>query len=155
MRRLFALLVLAVLTSPLVASEGEKPVERDYALIRASPHRARRRSSKRRRKAPAVSHATPAPTRGRCTGPKPSCSGARIATAATHPLAAIRRWRMNDPRYVAARDRAHVLPRYPESWHWPSSANPKHSYTLLNREEPGVRPLHQSIRLSRGAGGVW
>jgi len=33
-----------------------------------------------------------------------------------------------------ARDRAHVQPLYPESWHYPSSANPKHSYTLLNRE---------------------
>ncbi len=35
-----------------------------------------------------------------------------------------------------ARDRAHVAPRYPESWHYPSSANPKRSYTLLNRESP-------------------
>ena len=31
-------------------------------------------------------------------------------------------------------DRAHVLPTYPEDWHYPSSANPKVSYTLLNRE---------------------
>ena len=40
------------------------------------------------------------------------------------------------PAYVAARDRAHVLPRYPETWHWPSSANPQRSYTLLNKEAP-------------------
>jgi hypothetical protein len=32
------------------------------------------------------------------------------------------------------RDRAHVQPRYPETWHYPSSANPKQSYTLLNHE---------------------
>ncbi len=38
------------------------------------------------------------------------------------------------PAYVAARDRAHVLPRYPATWNWPSSANPKRSYTLLNKE---------------------
>ncbi len=38
--------------------------------------------------------------------------------------------------YAARRDRAHVLPRYPESWHFPSSANPQRSYTLLNRESP-------------------
>ena len=38
--------------------------------------------------------------------------------------------------YDAARDRAHVQPLYPESWHYPSSANPKRSYTLLNRESP-------------------
>ena len=33
-------------------------------------------------------------------------------------------------------DSAHVLPRYPNSWHYPVSANPKHSFTLLNRESP-------------------
>ena len=32
------------------------------------------------------------------------------------------------------RESAHVLPRYPDSWHYPSSANPQESYTLLNRE---------------------
>ncbi len=29
---------------------------------------------------------------------------------------------------------AHVLPAYPDDWHYPASANPKASYTLLNRE---------------------
>ena len=38
--------------------------------------------------------------------------------------------------YSAVRDRAHVLPRYPGSWHFPSSANPERTYTLLNREAP-------------------
>ncbi len=45
-------------------------------------------------------------------------------------------WKPDDPRYVAIRNRAHVLPRYPLAWNWPSSANPKRSYTLLNREAP-------------------
>jgi len=40
------------------------------------------------------------------------------------------------PANLAAMARAHVLPRYPKSWHWPSSANPADSYTLLNREAP-------------------
>jgi len=31
---------------------------------------------------------------------------------------------------------AHVLPNYPGAWHFPHSANPKNSYTLLNRESP-------------------
>jgi hypothetical protein len=38
--------------------------------------------------------------------------------------------------YQARRDRAHLLPRYPKSWAFPSSANPERSYTLLNRESP-------------------
>ena len=35
-----------------------------------------------------------------------------------------------------ARDRAHVNPLYPDTWHYPSSANPQRSYTLLNYESP-------------------
>ncbi len=31
---------------------------------------------------------------------------------------------------------AHVLPRFPKAWNFPSSANPERSYTLLNREAP-------------------
>lgn len=38
--------------------------------------------------------------------------------------------------FQAQMDLAHVLPRYPNSWHYPSSANPPRSYTLLNREAP-------------------
>ncbi len=34
----------------------------------------------------------------------------------------------------SALDRAHVSPLYPETWHFPSSANPERSYTLLNHE---------------------
>ena len=33
-----------------------------------------------------------------------------------------------------ARDAAHVAPRYPSAWHYPSSANPERSYALLNKE---------------------
>src|SRR3981081_1951396 len=29
------------------------------------------------------------------------------------------------PAYVAARNRAHVLPRFPQEWNFPSSANPQ------------------------------
>jgi len=41
-----------------------------------------------------------------------------------------------DSRYMATLERAHVLPRYPDTWDWPSSANPEHSYALLNQESP-------------------
>ena len=37
-----------------------------------------------------------------------------------------------DPAYNEAKKRAHVAPQHPE--HWPSSANPKHSYTDLMKE---------------------
>ena len=41
--------------------------------------------------------------------------------------------------YNAAKNRAHVLPKFPDFWvrdGRPSSANPERSYTLLNRESP-------------------
>lgn len=38
--------------------------------------------------------------------------------------------------YQALLDRAHVQPRFPQAWNYPSSANPTASYTLLNRESP-------------------
>ena len=40
------------------------------------------------------------------------------------------------PEYGDLRDQAHVQPKYPETWHYPHSANPKRSYTLLNKESP-------------------
>ncbi len=42
----------------------------------------------------------------------------------------------HSPEYMAKLDAAHVQPRYPKTWHYPHSENPKHSYTLLNKESP-------------------
>ncbi len=44
--------------------------------------------------------------------------------------------RSTDPAYLAAMDAAHVQPKNPEAWHWPVSAKPERSYTLLNHESP-------------------
>ncbi len=38
--------------------------------------------------------------------------------------------------YQAAMDSAHVQPTLPKTWHYPSSANPPHAYTILNKESP-------------------
>jgi hypothetical protein len=40
------------------------------------------------------------------------------------------------PLYRATLDKAHVQPRFPETWHYPKSANPERTYALLNRESP-------------------
>jgi hypothetical protein len=40
------------------------------------------------------------------------------------------------PGYMKQQELAHVLPRFPEAWKYPSSANPERTYTLLNRESP-------------------
>jgi hypothetical protein len=141
-RSLLALAALLLTTSLLFsasrsgAAEGEKPLTRDYSLVTAPPAPSRQSVAEAAAKsegcischvqteAPTM-HVTPAVRLG-CT----DCHGGN-ATVRGNP-----RLPSGDPDYAAARDAAHVLPRYPESWHFPSSANPKHSYTLLNREAP-------------------
>jgi len=61
-----------------------------------------------------------------------------------------------DPGYLAAMESAHVLPSYPDDWHYPSSANPEQTYTLLNRESPEfVRFVNPSdYRIAREACGA-
>ena len=41
-----------------------------------------------------------------------------------------------EPAYMEALRKAHVLPRNEKAWHWPSSATPERTYTLLNKESP-------------------
>jgi len=40
----------------------------------------------------------------------------------------------DDKSYQNAMEKAHVLPNYPQEWNYPSSANPRGTYTLLNKE---------------------
>jgi hypothetical protein len=120
--------------APLVASEGEKAVDRDYSLVRAGiAPKSQGMDEVDAKSSGCVSchtksdnasmHRTPAVALG-CV----DCHGgnAKIVGDANLPHDA--------PDYVAKRNAAHVLPRYPQSWHWPSSANPERSYTLLNKE---------------------
>ncbi|KUO55949.1 MAG: hypothetical protein APF82_01745 [Sphingomonadales bacterium BRH_c42] len=126
----------ALAVSQIHASEGEKPVERDYSRVIVPPAPARQTVAEMMAKsagctschvrtdAPTM-HVTPAVRLG-CT----DCHGGDAGVMSNSDLP------HTHSDYTAARDRAHVLPKYPESWHWPSSANPKRSYTLLNREAP-------------------
>src|SRR6516164_8757274 len=58
--------------------------------------------------------------------------------------------------YRHALDTAHVKPRYPEAWNYPSSVKPPRTYTLLNRESPEfIRFLNPSdYRVAREACGA-
>ena len=122
--------------SQLVASEAEVAVVRDYSLVRAAPAPRTQDWPEAEAKSAGCQschtesdghtmHRSPAVILG-CT----DCHGGNPQVRGDPALAP------NDPTYVAARDAAHVLPRYPESWHFPVSANPRRSYTLLNREAP-------------------
>ncbi|TMM47299.1 hypothetical protein [Qipengyuania marisflavi] len=140
----------------LSAAEEEKAVKRDYSLVTAAP--APRNQSVEQMAAKSdgcfschvqtdqpTMHATPAVRLG-CV----DCHGGDANVRGNSEL------EHNDPAYIAARNAAHVLPTYPESWHWPSSANPKRSYSLLNREDPVfVRFVNPSdYRVAREACGA-
>jgi hypothetical protein len=125
---------IALPGSLLLANEDEKPVERIYPHFPPAPRN--QDASQMLAKSvgcnschvqtdAATMHTSPAVQLG-CV----DCHGGNAGINGDPNL------KHDDPVYAAARDSAHVLPRYPKSWHYPSSANPKRSYTLLNKESP-------------------
>ncbi|WP_234036275.1 hypothetical protein [Porphyrobacter sp. YT40] len=118
------------------AADKEKPVKRDYSAVFAPPAPQRQSVAEMEAKsegcltchtksdAPTM-HLTPAVRLG-CT----DCHGGNPKVRGNSELP------HDHADYVTARDAAHVLPKYPNSWHFPSSANPKRSYALLNKEAP-------------------
>ena len=127
------LLLLGLLVVPAaLASEAEKPVERLYVPAPPAPSSQSAADvetksagclSCHEKTDQATMHTSPAVKLG-CT----DCHG---GDATEHGPSAGDR---HDPAYVAAMERAHVLPLYPGAWHYPHSANPERTYTLLNRE---------------------
>lgn len=142
-----ALAVAAFVTAAVIAiptataSEGEVPVERTYVTAPAAPRNQPGTTFEEQRAAvmaksegcyschtrtdePSM-HASPAVQLG-CV----DCHGGNATVRGNPSLGYAHR------DNIAAMEQAHVLPRYPRSWNWPSSANPQRSYTLLNREAP-------------------
>ena len=153
-------LLMAFVTVSLSASEGHKAVERDYAFYPPAP------LSQTQAEMDAKSngceschtstdqktmHANPAVKLG-CT----DCHGgdaavfatldARLKKPVSHGASSLEGTDKQgssehgvekyDTAYRTLMDTAHVLPTYPDDWHYPSSANPERTYTLLNRESP-------------------
>ena len=59
------------------------------------------------------------------------CHGGNADILLTDPLLP-----MDSEQYLGVIDQAHPIPHYKDIWNFPSSANPKQSYTLLNKENP-------------------
>jgi hypothetical protein len=148
----------ALLVAPAVvwAAEGEEAVERDYVMAPAAP-RFQPYEAAEQKSAGCISchestdlktmHRNPAVILG-CTdchggnatvmrppGTGPGAPGhGKSAGAESGGDGKGHAPRLYEPAYQHAMEAAHILPSYPQSWHYPSSANPKHSYTLLNKE---------------------
>ena len=129
---LFCCLLFAATLS--YAADKEKPVERTYPVFPAAPRNQEPADVQAKSAGCYSCHVqTDAPTMH--TSPAVQlgcidCHGGDPRVMGNSKLA------HDDVAYVAARDKAHVLPKYPKSWNYPSSANPKRSYTLLNKEAP-------------------
>ena len=152
---LFGALLLAFATawSAGKAAEGEKPVKRIYPTFAPAPVSQTVEEMARKSEGCTSCHvASDAPTMHLSTAVRLGCTDCHGGDAAVVGNPQLPR---DDLAYVAARDKAHVLPTYPASWHFPSSANPKQSYALLNREAPEfVRFVNPSdYRVAREACG--
>jgi hypothetical protein len=156
--RMVVVAILGVaLAAPLIAfadDEMETPVERTYTVAPSAaqgetPTEADAKSagckSCHTTTDAMTMHETPAVVLG-CA----DCHGGDAHVTAPPGL------KKTDAEYAAIRDRAHVLPRYPQAWNFPSSAKPKGSYTLLNKESPEfVRFVNPSdLRVARQACGA-
>ncbi len=135
LRRLCIGVALALVAAMAPASEGEKPVARDYSRVTAPAAPKSQTQVQADAKSSGCMTCHTATDEWTMHAPRSvvlgctDCHGGDVTVAAAGIAA-------TDPRYVVLRDRAHVLPRYPQAWHFPSSANPKRSYILLNREAP-------------------
>ncbi len=127
------LVVALMLASALFAAEDEQPRRIDYPIFPPAPVN-QGQADAELKSAGCVSchsasdaktmHASPAVVLG-CT----DCHGGSASEFKPEGV-------VGETDYDIVRERAHVQPLYPESWHYPSSANPERSYTLLNRESP-------------------
>jgi hypothetical protein len=134
---LLIVVLLATLFSAtqLIASSAEKPTPRTYPYFPPAPRdRTPQDMAAQNAGCTGCHTASDAPTMHLSPAVALSCVDCHGGTPVKDAIDPS--WSHDDPRYVAIRDKAHVLPKYPASWHWPSSANPERSYTLLNKEAP-------------------
>ncbi|MEY4966120.1 MAG: hypothetical protein RL274_1703 [Pseudomonadota bacterium] len=128
------LLLLLAGGSHLLAAEDEVPVERHYAVAPDAPRTQSEGEAEAKSTGCVSCHtASDAKTMHNNAAVNLGCADCHGGNAAVMAPPGMDK---TDSQYAGLRDKAHVLPRYPESWHYPKSANPKQSYTLLNREAP-------------------
>jgi hypothetical protein len=151
-----------LLSLPVIAAE-EKPVEREYVThppapqsqsIEAADAKTTGCMSCHTASDSKTMHRNPAVVLG-CTdchgGDASVVSPTRHANYARPPIGSINPLAHEDyqgahhyphpkvpysPDYLAAMERAHVLPRFPDRWYYPASRNPEGSFAHLNAESP-------------------
>ncbi len=146
------LLLLASIAGSVQASEALKAVKRNYVTAPDAPE-SQSAEAVSAKSDGCVSCHTASDTKTMHTSPavKLGCTDCHGGDATVFGTGA-----RGSSAYLAAQERAHVLPTYPDAWHYPSSANPERTYTLLNKEAPEfVRFINPSdYRIAKEACGA-
>src|ERR1700722_12718951 len=117
-----------------VRAEEEKPVERHYQTAPPAPKNQDDDSVQAKRAGCQSCHLqSDAPSMHANSAVKLGCVDCHGGSSTVSLAAGVAR---GSGQYRETMDKAHVLPRYPAAWRYPSSANPERTYTLLNRESP-------------------
>lgn len=124
----------ALVTSSVMASGDSGYVEREYIVAPEAPESQSPAEVTRKNKGCVSCHSkTDAASMHSSDGVNLSCTDCHGGqTNILKP----KQTKQGDAAYQQAMEQAHVLPNYPEAWHYPSSANPRQTYTLLNKESP-------------------
>jgi hypothetical protein len=136
------------------ASEGEHPVERHYAPMPiVPPSQTEAEAATKSAGCQSCHVGTEQMSMHESPGVTLGCVDCHGGDASKRRLEGSAR---NDRAYKEAMAEAHVLPLYEHAWHYPHSANPERTYTLLNRESPEfVRFVNPSdFRVARLTCGV-
>jgi len=135
-----ALILAGIASSALLlvahAEEGEEAVERSYVMAPAAP-RSQTEVEMQAKSTGCLSCHSPTdqPTMHQSSAVQLGCTDCHGGDPTqSRPLVSGEPDALGSAQYIATLERAHVLPRYPKAWHYPSSANPERTYTLLNRE---------------------
>lgn len=136
MRRIAAAFAALLLSQTLVlagearAAGGESPRDIKYVTAPPAPFQQTPEAAARKSEGCITCHSsTDAATMHQNAAVNIGCTDCHGGNAAIRAPQALE-------QYAATRDKAHVLPRFPRTWHFPRSSNPERSYTLLNHESP-------------------
>lgn len=117
---------------PVFAAGGEKPQKIDYPDYPPAPARQDRAEAAKKSDGCESCHtATDAATMHRNPAVVIGCADCHGGDATVFKPDGSHQ---GDTQYFAAQERAHVRPTLPLTWHYPDSANPEGSFTLLNAE---------------------
>ncbi len=132
--RTILILAALLLAGPVLAAGGHAAVEREWRTAPPAPAGQTAAEAAAKSAGCVTCHErTDEPTMHVGLGQNIGCTDCH---GGDHDVRRAASDRPGSPAYMSAMQAAHVLPRYPTAWNWPTSANPERSYTALNHEPP-------------------